>query len=216
MAAMTGWAVLVLVIWWCAPRCTIASAEGWQQSRRAVRSRVKVWAGPTNGRRAISGPLTPVTSGLLRSLADTLRRRPDLLEARTAQIPKLIMRLRFPSPAPSGKPQVGVGIIPLALAHHELPEPHALIRARADAKLSQQDDGYDPTPGSRALGAFRLAPRAALCRIWPYLVQERRLRRRWPGVSGPLCLVGPRAARRATPKSTDQSSSFGAQRDTRY
>ena len=71
MAAMTGWAVLVLVIWWCAPRCTIASAEGWQQSRRAVRSRVKVWAGQAQAPRAISGPLTPVKIGLSRSLTES-------------------------------------------------------------------------------------------------------------------------------------------------
>jgi len=45
----------------------------------------------------VGGPLTPVTSGLSRSLADSLHRRSGHLEARTAQIPKLIVRVRFPS-----------------------------------------------------------------------------------------------------------------------
>jgi len=50
--------------------------------------------------RAISGPLTTVTSGLSRSLADTLHRRSGPVEARMAQIPKLTVRVRFSSPAP--------------------------------------------------------------------------------------------------------------------
>jgi hypothetical protein len=51
-------------------------------------------------RRAIGVPLTGVKSGLSRSLADSSPRRSDDMEARMLQIPKLIVRVRFPSPAP--------------------------------------------------------------------------------------------------------------------
>jgi len=50
-------------------------------------------------RRAISGPLTSVKGGPSRSLTDSLSRRSGPVEARTAQIPKLIVRVRFSSPA---------------------------------------------------------------------------------------------------------------------
>jgi hypothetical protein len=53
----------------------------------------KVCAGQAHGGRAISGPLTPVTSGLSRSLAGTLHRRSGHVQARIAQIPKLTVRL---------------------------------------------------------------------------------------------------------------------------
>ena len=49
-----------------------------------------------------------------------------------------------------------------------------------------------------ALVAALVALVALRCRIEPYLDQERRLRRRWPGVSAGLCLGGPPGARRAT------------------
>ena len=55
-------------------------------------------AGRTAARRAISGPLTPVTSGLSRSLADTSHRRSGRTTARMAQIPKLTVRVLI-SPA---------------------------------------------------------------------------------------------------------------------
>jgi hypothetical protein len=58
--------------------------------------------------RAISGPLTPVRKGLSRSLMDNPPRRSRPLAARMEQIPKLIVRVRFPSPAP-GKPRSEVG-----------------------------------------------------------------------------------------------------------
>jgi len=48
-------------------------------------------------RRAISGPLTPVTSGLSRSLTDSPSCRSGRIAARTAQIPKLIPRVLFQS-----------------------------------------------------------------------------------------------------------------------
>jgi hypothetical protein len=52
--------------------------EGWQLSRSAgVDQGTVISAGRTAVRRAISGPLTPATSGLSRSLADTLLRRSD-------------------------------------------------------------------------------------------------------------------------------------------
>ena len=55
--------------------------------------------GETAVRHAISVPLTPVTRGLSRSLADTPQRRSGRTAARIAQIPKLMVRVRFPSPA---------------------------------------------------------------------------------------------------------------------
>ncbi len=56
--------------------------------------------------RAISGPLTPVTRGLSRSLADTPNRRSGHVEAETAQIPKLIAR-------PSSPARYGPAAMPL-------------------------------------------------------------------------------------------------------
>jgi hypothetical protein len=54
------------------PRCSIVSAEGWQLSREAEEDQdAAIGACGIAVRRAISGPLTPVTSGLSRSLADT-------------------------------------------------------------------------------------------------------------------------------------------------
>jgi hypothetical protein len=50
-------------------------------------------------RRAISGPLTPVIRGRSRSLTAMPRPRSAGAAGRTAQIPKLIVRVRFPSPA---------------------------------------------------------------------------------------------------------------------
>jgi hypothetical protein len=52
------------------------------------------------GRRAISGSSAPVKSGPSRSLTDSPPRSSGGMAARTAQIPKLIVRVRFPSPAP--------------------------------------------------------------------------------------------------------------------
>jgi hypothetical protein len=53
------------------------------------------------GRRAISVPLTPVKKGLSRSLTDSPPRRSGHLTAHTTQILKLIVRVRFSSPAPT-------------------------------------------------------------------------------------------------------------------
>ncbi len=64
-------------------------------------------AGDARRRRAISVPLTPVTRGLSRSLADTPHRRSGRSTDRIAQIPKLIVRVRFPSPAPDRRPRSG-------------------------------------------------------------------------------------------------------------
>jgi hypothetical protein len=61
----------------------------------------------TTNRRAISGPFTSVTSGLSRSLADTSSRRSNAITGPTVQIPKLIVRVRFPSPAPQMKCRSG-------------------------------------------------------------------------------------------------------------
>jgi hypothetical protein len=71
----------------CSPRTTWAELtatatktrrpwrEGRQLSRRTGEEGSAISAGWTTIRRAISGPLTPVTSGLSRSLADTSPRR---------------------------------------------------------------------------------------------------------------------------------------------
>jgi hypothetical protein len=57
--------------------------------------------GHAHDRRAISRPLTPAKTGFSWSLADRPSCRSSRIEARTAQIPKLIVRVRFPSPAPT-------------------------------------------------------------------------------------------------------------------
>jgi len=58
-------------------------------------------------RRAISVPLTPVKTSFSRSLTDRPSCSSDRIEARTTQLPKLIVRVRFPSPAPDPNPQLG-------------------------------------------------------------------------------------------------------------
>jgi hypothetical protein len=57
-------------------------------------------------RRAISVPLAPVKTGIWRSLADSQPRSSGHMGARKAPIPKLIVRVRFPSPAPTPNPQI--------------------------------------------------------------------------------------------------------------
>ena len=56
--------------------------------------------------RAISVPLTPVIKGASRSLADVLRRWSGHVRRRTGQIPKLTVRVRFPSSAPCENAQL--------------------------------------------------------------------------------------------------------------
>jgi len=51
-------------------------------------------------------PITRVTKGLSRSLTDIRHRRSGDIAVRMAQIPKLIVRVRFPSPAPPEKRRV--------------------------------------------------------------------------------------------------------------
>jgi hypothetical protein len=63
----------------------------WRQRRVQRRS-------DTHARRAISGPLAPVTSGLSRSPANSTSRRSGRREFRIGQIPKLTVQVRFPSP----------------------------------------------------------------------------------------------------------------------
>jgi hypothetical protein len=60
-----------------------------------------IGASQTTIRRAISVPLTSVKKGLSRSFPDALPCRSGRTTARIAQIPKLIVRVRFPSPAPT-------------------------------------------------------------------------------------------------------------------
>ena len=99
--------------------------------------------GRSQDRHAISVPLTPVTSGLSRSLAGTPIRRSGCITARMAQIPKLTVRVRFPSPAPRRNTRsaahaglwypvrwcVGDDRVPLAHGHDEA---GGEARARAD------------------------------------------------------------------------------------
>ena len=66
--------------------------------------------GSGQDRRAIAVPLTPVTKGLSRSLRDSPPRRSDVIAARMAQIPKLIVRVRFSSPLQPRCVQVSAGV----------------------------------------------------------------------------------------------------------
>ena len=85
---------------------TAATPDGWQLSRRTGRSRATGdRCRSSRDRRAISVPLTPVTKGLSRSPTGSPPRSSGYLTARMAQIPKLIVRVRFPSPAPTEKSQ---------------------------------------------------------------------------------------------------------------
>ncbi len=89
--------------WWSvllAARLSQPRPKGWQLSRRRTGEDqgTLVSAGRTRVRRAISVPLTPVTRGLSRSLTDAPHRRSGHVKAETAQLPKLIVRVRFPSP----------------------------------------------------------------------------------------------------------------------
>lgn len=63
------------------------------------------------GSPGISGPLTPVKSGLSRSLADSLPRRSGRIAARTAQIPKLTAQTSQPSYG--SYPNDGILTVPL-------------------------------------------------------------------------------------------------------
>ena len=75
-------------------RAVAASALGGESAH---------WHRSDEDSRAISMPSTLVTSGVSRSVADTSPRRSGGIAARTAQIPKLTVRVRFPSPAPMMK-----------------------------------------------------------------------------------------------------------------
>jgi hypothetical protein len=77
-------------------------------------------------------------------------------------------------------------------------------RFTAPAPATQPGTGSRAQPGT-AMPAPRLQHRGALpnCAVSR---TRRRLRRRWPGVSGGLCLDGPPAARRATPQDTQIST----------
>ncbi|GLY78642.1 hypothetical protein Airi01_069090 [Actinoallomurus iriomotensis] len=54
--------------------------------------------------RAINVPLAPVTKGQQRSLADTCMTRSAPVTAEIPTLPKLVVRVRFPSPARSASP----------------------------------------------------------------------------------------------------------------
>jgi hypothetical protein len=70
---------------------------------------VGTWLGVIAGQDKITVPLTchkaPVNDGQPRSLADTWIPSSADLTAETGQIPKLIVRVRFPSPAPIRMPR---------------------------------------------------------------------------------------------------------------
>ena len=76
------------------------------QPLTAYAARGRIYPAPARGGPhprvwAISGPLDPVTSGSPRSSPDTSASRSGCIEAWTVQIPKLTVRVRFPSPAPT-------------------------------------------------------------------------------------------------------------------
>jgi hypothetical protein len=140
-------------------------------------------------RRAISGPLTPVTSGLSRSLADTSQRRSGRTTARIAQIPKLIARVRFPSPDPRTKAQVRAGLersiagssdavdgvpCPLARGHQALCRPDlvALVVTLFALDASEMPPLPAQTPIPITHAAFHrcscpATSAAAFCAAWP-------------------------------------------------
>jgi hypothetical protein len=70
----------------------------------------------------IVGPLTPVNRGYSRSLADTPPRRSGRIRAEIDQLPKLIARVRFPSPAPITKTKVASGFRSLGLVRFSASE----------------------------------------------------------------------------------------------
>jgi hypothetical protein len=81
-----------------------------------------VGGGSAPAGRAISVPLTPVIKGVSRSLAVGSRRRSGCVSAQTVQIPKLTVRVRFPSSAPS--------------VHHE--EGRQFVRQRQQAPSGER------------------------------------------------------------------------------
>jgi hypothetical protein len=92
---------------------TAATAKGGQLRgvRGRCRARRAALTAPggrrsVHDRRAIGVPLARVTRGQPRPLADTYTRRSAPLAAVIAALPKLIVRVRFSSPAPLLKPQL--------------------------------------------------------------------------------------------------------------
>jgi hypothetical protein len=76
------------------------------QPLTAYAARGRIFPAPARGNpapqgRAISVPLDSVTSGSPRLLPGTSPGRSGPIEARIVQLPKLTVRVRFPSPAPS-------------------------------------------------------------------------------------------------------------------
>jgi hypothetical protein len=88
----------------------VVHCQGLAATRRRRRSRVRSSPGPprpprsAQDHRAISVPLARVMRGQPRSLGTTKGTRSAALAAATAPLPKLIVRVRFSSPAP-GKPR---------------------------------------------------------------------------------------------------------------
>src|SRR5262249_19523635 len=76
------------------PETSVGREERGAQATGADRCR------SAQDRRAISGPLAGVTRGHLRSLGTGPAARSGPLAAVAGALPKLIMRVRFPSPAP--------------------------------------------------------------------------------------------------------------------
>gem|GEM_PF-4464758 len=91
-------------------------------------------------RQAISGPLTPVTRGLSRSLTDSRSRRSGRVAARTAQIPKLIVRVRFSSPAPPRRRRLASRCWPPAPGREGGDRPTAPRCRRAHARRGRRRD----------------------------------------------------------------------------
>jgi hypothetical protein len=86
---------------------TVREVLARQTRREALTSRGDpvAWCLNSQDHRAIGGPLDPVTRGLPRSTADSQTSRSGPLAACFCQLPKLIVRVRFSSPAPRRNPR---------------------------------------------------------------------------------------------------------------
>ena len=107
---------------------------------------------PSGDRRAISVPLAPVATGLSRTLTGSLPHSSGHMKARITQIPKLIVRVRFPSTAPQREGRGDDGRVSFDL--HVFPpsgprtvaEVWRLLDAEEQRLLSGSDDALPP-PG---------------------------------------------------------------------
>ena len=131
------------------------------------RQGTKISAGQVKDRRAISGPLAPVTKGLSRTFRGSPSRRSSHMTARTAQIPKLIVQLGEIGLAAEGvrverrvaSPEPAVGVFtpartcPGRLRCHCVIGSPTLDRTRLPSAPAATGFGEGSGPGSGAVGA---------------------------------------------------------------